>query len=200
MPGAGAGTGVPTNAFNSFSSTNTEPPAANVFRFAPARFTFDESIEPSRYTTSPGPGFKSGSVAVDLPGAPAFAVTVGDLPSLKIATGLKTKNVIPSATPITTLNAAPIVTSVQLGSYSPRLNPENITSKNQDLAAGADGAAGLLGVASGVPLFFVVGDIETRALEDEPGAAADQTLEALFLHFGHFFSGSSRIDWNCSNS
>ena len=155
LPGAGAGTGVPTKAFNSFSSTNTEPPAANVFRFAPARFTFDESIEPSRYTTSPGPGFKSGSVAVDLPGAPAFAVTVGDLPSLKIVTGLKTKNVIPSAAPITTLNAAPIVTSVQLGSYSPILNPENINSKNQDLAAGADGAAGLLGVASGVPLFFL---------------------------------------------
>jgi hypothetical protein len=91
-------------------------------------------------------------------GAPAFAITVVDSPSLKIVTGLKTKNVIPSAAPITTLNAAPIVTSVQLRSDSPRLNSAPITIKNQDLAAGvtgADGAAGLLGAASGVPLFFL---------------------------------------------
>jgi hypothetical protein len=47
------------------------------------------------------------------------------------------------------------VTSVQLGSYSRRLNFAHINFKNQDLAAGADGAAGLLGAASGVPLFFL---------------------------------------------
>jgi acetyl esterase/lipase len=84
LAGAGAGTGVPTNAFSSFSSTNTEPPEVNVFRFAPASFAFDASVEPSKYKTSPGPGFNSASVAVALPGfdicspglgAPAFVVT-----------------------------------------------------------------------------------------------------------------------------
>jgi hypothetical protein len=197
LAGAGAGTGVPTNAFSSFSSTNTEPPEVNVFRFAPASFAFDASVEPSKYKTSPGPGFNSASVAVVLPGfdicspglgAPAFAVTAVGLPSLKIVTGLKTRNVIPSAEPITTLNTAPIVTSVQLGSYSPRLNFAHINFKESGLGRRCRRCRRLAGRGiRRAALFFVVGDIETRALKDESGAATDQTFKALFFAFRTLF-------------